>query len=55
MVFKDAEYQCKRIIKPLKARSLPLDDCIGDTINIKSHDMMILGYVMFDITGFPQV
>ena len=38
LAFENVNYQCKRIIRPLKTRSAPLEEWIQDTINIESHD-----------------
>ena len=38
LTFENANFLCKRIIGPLKARSTPLDEWIQDTTNIKSHN-----------------
>ena len=38
LLFENANSLCKRIIKLLKARSAPLEECIWDSINIESHD-----------------
>ena len=37
-LLKNANSQCKRIIRPPRARSAPLEEWIQDTINIESHD-----------------
>ena len=38
LAFENANSLCKRIIRPLKARSAPLEEWIQDTINIASHE-----------------
>ena len=38
LTFESANFLCKRIIGPLKARSAPLEECIQNTINIESHE-----------------
>ena len=38
LAFENANSQWKRIIRPLKARSSPLDEWISGTINTESHD-----------------
>ena len=38
LAFENANSQCKRISRPLKARSAPLEEWIRDTNNIKSYD-----------------
>ena len=37
--FENTNSLCKRIIRPLKARSTPLEEWIQDTISIESHDV----------------
>ncbi|XP_052610186.1 oxidized purine nucleoside triphosphate hydrolase isoform X1 [Peromyscus californicus insignis] len=43
LAFENANAACKRIIRPLKARSAPLEDWIRDTVNVRLMTMMICG------------
>ena len=38
MAFENANTQCKRILRPLKARSAPIEDWIRETINVDLYD-----------------
>ncbi|KAL6067262.1 hypothetical protein STEG23_006100 [Scotinomys teguina] len=38
LAFENANEACKRIIRPLKARSAPLEDWIRNTVNVESHE-----------------
>ena len=38
LAFENANAQCKRILRPLKARSAPIEDWIRETINVNLYD-----------------
>ena len=38
LAFKNANAQCKRILRPLKARSAPIEDWIREKINVDLYD-----------------
>ncbi|XP_052568117.1 endogenous retrovirus group K member 10 Gag polyprotein-like [Peromyscus californicus insignis] len=38
LTFENANAACKTIIRPLKARSVPLEDWIRDTVNVEAHE-----------------
>ena len=38
LTFKNANSQCKGVIRPLEARSAPLEEWILDAVNIESHE-----------------
>ena len=43
LAFENANTQCKRVLRPLKARSAPIEDWIRETMNVDLYDDNLIG------------
>ena len=46
LAFENANAQCKRILRPLKARSAPIEDWIRETLNVDLYDDNLVGQLI---------